>query len=276
MELKISEVQELAPITFNFEELKQELVEKSKKYATAVYTEDTIAEAKKDRASLNKLVKAVNDEKIRIKNEVMKPYEPFEKQIKELMEIVQDAVNNIDGQVKTFEQKKKDEKLQLITDYFIKNVAIYEGLIDFDLIFNERWLNVTYDIDAIFKEIDHIFAKTKNDLMTINNIVQNEETNKQVTDFYFKNINKADCLGLALNEAKAIEATKSKIAEMKKQEEEKKVVTGTAKQTIIPESEQQEKLVLYSLKFEVVEVTKEQAMLLKEFFINNNIKYRKL
>ena len=276
MELKISEVQELAPITFNFEELKQELVEKSKKYATAVYTEDTIAEAKKDRASLNKLVKAVNDEKIRIKNEVMKPYEPFEKQIKELMEIVQDAVNNIDGQVKTFEQKKKDEKLQVITDYFIKNVAIYEGLIDFDLIFNERWLNVTYDIDAIFKEIDHIFAKTKNDLMTINNIVQNEETNKQVTDFYFKNINKADCLGLALNEAKAIEATKSRINEMKKQEEEKKVVTGTAKQTIIPESEQQEKLVLYSLKFEVVEVTKEQAMLLKEFFINNNIKYRKL
>ena len=253
-------MQELAPITFNFEELKQELVEKSKKYKTAIYTEDTIAEAKKDRASLNKLVKAVNDEKIRIKNEVMKPYEPFEKQIKELMEIVQDAVNNIDGQVKTFEQKKKDEKLQVITDYFIKNVAIYEGLIDFDLIFNERWLNVTYDIDAIFKEIDHIFAKTKNDLMTINNIVQNEETNKQVADFYFKNINKADCLGLALNEAKTIEVTKSRIAEMKKQEEEKKVVTGTAKQTIIPESEQQEKLVLYSLKFEVVEVTKEQRI----------------
>ena len=230
MELKVSEVQEIAPITFNFEELKKELTEKSQKYATAVYTEDTITEAKQHRASLNKLVKAVNDEKIRKKNEVMKPYLPFETQCKELM--------------------------------------------NFDTIYNERWGNVTYEMKTIHQEIDHIFAKAKNDLMTINNIVQNEETNKQVTDFYFRNINKADCLSLTLNEAKAIEAVKSRINEMKNKEE--KQVEETAKQTIIPKSEQEQKRIqLYELRFKVA-ITKEQMSMLKEFFINNNIKFERL
>ena len=267
-------MQEIAPITFNFEELKKELTEKSQKYATAVYTEDTITEAKQHRASLNKLVKAVNDEKIRKKNEVMKPYLPFETQCKELMEIVNKAVENIDGQIKKFEEQKRDEKIQKITQYFIEHVGIYDGLINFDTIYNERWGNVTYEMKTIHQEIDHIFAKAKNDLMTINNIVQNEETNKQVTDFYFRNINKADCLSLTLNEAKAIEAVKSRINEMKNKEE--KQVEETAKQTIIPKSEQEQKRIqLYELRFKVA-ITKEQMSMLKEFFINNNIKFERL
>lgn len=266
-------MQEIAPITFNFEELKKELTEKSQKYATAVYTEDTITEAKQHRASLNKLVKAVNDEKIRKKNEVMKPYLPFETQCKELIEIVNKAVENIDGQIKKFEEQKKDEKIQKITQYFVEHIGIYDGLINFDTIYNERWGNVTYEMKTIQQEIDHIFAKAKNDLMTINNIVQNEETNKQVTDFYFKHINETDCLGAALNQAKAIEASKSRIEQMKKQEEQKKNEVNT-KQTIIPKAEQT-KTQLYELRFKVA-VSKEQVQILKEFFINNNIKFERL
>lgn len=276
MELKVSEVQAIAPITFNFEDLKTELTEKSKKYATAVYTEDNIAEAKQHRANLNKLVKAVNDEKIRVKNEIMKPYLPFEEQCKELMEIVKNAVENIDGQIKNFEDKRKQEKIQQVIQYFFEHVGIYDGLINFDIIYNDKWENVTYEMKNIQQEIDHIIAKAKTDLMVINNNVINEETNKQVTDFYFKNIDKDDCLGLALNEAKTIEATKSRIAEMKKQEEEKKAVTEPAKQTIIPESEQsKEKIQLYELRFKVA-VTKEQMSMLKEFFVSNNIKFERM
>lgn len=273
MELKVNQIQEISPVTFNFEDLKKELTEKSKYYSTAVYTEDTITEAKQDRANLNKLVKAVNNEKIRIKNEVMKPYLPFEEQCKELIEIVNAAVENIDVQIKNFEEKKKDAKIQKITEYFMQNIGLYDGLIEFDTIYNDRWANVTYDMKTIQQEIDHIFAKAKNDLMTIDNIVQNEETNKQVTDFYFKNIDKPDCLGLTLNEAKRIEVAKVRVNELKKQEDQKANVT-TNKQTIIPETEKA-KMQLYELRFKVA-VTKEQVQLLKKFFINNNIKFERL
>ena len=262
MELKISEIQQIQPVSFNFEELKKELIEKSEHYKTAVYTEETITVAKQDRANLNKLVKAVNDEKIRVKNKILEPYTEFETQCKELMEIVKSATENIDTQIKDFEQKKKDEKLEIITNYFGEKVGIYKSLISFDLIFNERWLNVTYDLKQVQADIDHIIAKTKTDLMTIDNIVKNEETNAQARDFYFRNINNPSVLGESLNEAKRIEATKANLAEMKKQQEE----AEKAKQTIIPKQEQPEQSVkVYELCFRTY-MTKEQMFKLKEFF----------
>ena len=272
MELKISEIQQIQPVSFNFEELKKELIEKSEHYKTAVYTEETITVAKQDRANLNKLVKAVNDEKIRVKNKILEPYTEFETQCKELMEIVKSATENIDTQIKDFEQKKKDEKLEIITNYFGEKVGIYKSLISFDLIFNERWLIVTYDLKQVQADIDHIIAKTKTDLMTIDNIVKNEETNAQARDFYFRNINNPSVLGESLNEAKRIEATKANLAEMKKQQEE----AEKAKQTIIPKQEQPEQSVkVYELCFRTY-MTKEQMFKLKEFFTENNIKYEKI
>lgn len=272
MELKISEIQQIQPVSFNFEELKRELIEKSEHYKTAVYTEETIAVAKQDRANLNKLVKAVNDEKIRVKNKILEPYTEFETQCKELMEIVKSATENIDTQIKDFEQKKKDEKLEIITNYFGEKVGIYKSLISFDLIFNERWLNVTYDLKQVQADIDHIIAKTKTDLMTIDNIVKNEETNAQARDFYFRNINNPSVLGESLNEAKRIEATKANLAEMKKQQEE---AVEKTKQTIIPKKDQVTDEKIYKLEFRTY-LTKEQMFKLKEFFTTNNIKYEKI
>ena len=65
MELKVNEVQIPDAISFNYDELKQELAEKVSMYETMVYTEEQIKEAKADKASLNKLKKALNDERIK-------------------------------------------------------------------------------------------------------------------------------------------------------------------------------------------------------------------
>ncbi len=67
MELQVSEIKALEPIKFNYEELKTQIATKLENYKNLVYTEDNIKEAKADRANLNKLAKALNDEKIRIK-----------------------------------------------------------------------------------------------------------------------------------------------------------------------------------------------------------------
>ena len=65
MELKMNEYQLPEQILFNYEELKAELTEKVQHYETLVYTDDQIKEAKADRAALNKLKKALSDERIR-------------------------------------------------------------------------------------------------------------------------------------------------------------------------------------------------------------------
>ena len=69
MELKVNEVAVPEQITFNYEELKQELTEKVSMYETLVYTDDQIKQAKADKANLNKLKKALNDERIRRERE---------------------------------------------------------------------------------------------------------------------------------------------------------------------------------------------------------------
>lgn len=91
MELKITELQLPGKISFNYEELKQELTKKVKEYGSLVYTDAQIREAKADRANLNRLKKALNDERIRQERDFMKPFDEFKGQVRELCGIVDSA-----------------------------------------------------------------------------------------------------------------------------------------------------------------------------------------
>ena len=136
MQLEVSEIKALEPIKFNFEQLKQEITTKVENYKNIVYSEENIKEAKADRANFNKLAKALNDEKIRVKNTVLEPYLPFEKQCNELIDLVKEASTHADTQIKSYEQQIKDEKLKQIMNFFLENVGDYADLINFDDIYN--------------------------------------------------------------------------------------------------------------------------------------------
>ena len=81
MELKVNEVALPEKITFNYEELKEELQEKAHTYEVIVYDEEQIKEAKADRAKLNNLKKTLNDERIRREKEYMIPFNDFKAKI---------------------------------------------------------------------------------------------------------------------------------------------------------------------------------------------------
>ena len=111
MEFKVNEYQLPDKLTFNYEELKCELQEKVSHYETLVYTDDQIKEAKADRASLNKLKAALNDERIRREKEYMIPFNDFKAKVNEIIGIIDKPISVIDRQVKEYEDKKKAEKL---------------------------------------------------------------------------------------------------------------------------------------------------------------------
>ena len=71
MELKLIPYTVPQSITWNYEELKAELTAKASEYASIVYTDDQVKAAKADRANLNRLKKALNDERIRQEREYM-------------------------------------------------------------------------------------------------------------------------------------------------------------------------------------------------------------
>ena len=112
MELKIYNPQEdgfLRSIEWNFDELKQELTKKASDYMNLVYSDDQMKEAKKDRANLRKFVTALEEKRKEIQKQVMIPYEDFKEKEKELVGIINEAINNIDQQVKGYEESLRQE-----------------------------------------------------------------------------------------------------------------------------------------------------------------------
>jgi hypothetical protein len=129
------------------------------------YTEDQVKEAKNDRAKLNKLKKALNDERIRLEKEYMKPFNEFKGQVNDIIGIIDEPIAIIDSQVKEFEQRKKDEKRDSIIELW-NSKEKPEFLDEFDL-FDERWLNSSVSMKKVEEDIDGIIKKTMDEVKII-------------------------------------------------------------------------------------------------------------
>lgn len=170
MELKINEVALPAPITFNYEELRAELLSKVSVYETMVYTEDQVKEAKADRAALNRLKKALNDERIRQEKDYMQPFNTFKAQVGELVKIIDKSVSVVDKQVKEFEEQQKQDKLLKIKEYFDGAFVYGEAVnknIPFEKILDSKWLNASVSMKSIQEAIDARMEQMAKDLAVI-------------------------------------------------------------------------------------------------------------
>ena len=152
MQLEVKKVDFPQLIEFNYNELKQEITAKAALYKNMIYTDDRIKEAKADKAQLNKFITALENERKVIKKQCLKPYEDFEKKIKELVAIVNEPVMLIDTQVKAYEDKQKEEKLEKIKE-------LWEGTehpewLQCNQIFDQRWLNATCSLKKVQEAID--------------------------------------------------------------------------------------------------------------------------
>lgn len=168
MELKIKEITFPEVISFNFEELKTEITKKAELYKNMVYTDETVKEAKADKAKLNKFINALEEKRKEVKRQCLQPYEVFERQIKELVAIVDEPVRLIDSHIKDFEDRKKAEKLETIKEYW-DNVERPEWL-TCNQIFDKRWLNATVSLNKVYEAIQERLTKIKIDIETIDKL----------------------------------------------------------------------------------------------------------
>lgn len=204
---KPTEDQFVKSIDFNFGELKQEMTAALAKYNGLVYTDESIKDAKTDRATLNKFKDALENKRKEIKKQCLEPYEAFEKKIKELTALVDKPILAIDAQVKSFEQAQKDEKKATIRAFYDDHIGDLAALLPFDKIFNEKWLNATVKIAESQESIMQTIGRVSSDLRTIANI--KSEFELQVKDTYLQTLD----LSSALNEGARLEQQKAKMAE---------------------------------------------------------------
>ncbi len=274
MELKTEDIKALEPVKFNYEELKKELTEKVENYKNLVYTEENINMAKKDRANLNKLKKAISDEKIRVKNTLLAPYADFESKCKELIKIVDTSVENVDRQVKAFEDEEKRTKKEEIQKYFNEHVGHFKDVIIFENVFEDRWLNKTTTMKTVQADIEHIFSRASSDLITIESTVPDKEIQKQCIAFYFKNITNPSILGTTIQKARELIEEQKKIEELKQAEGTEKTESGTKSTKNGTENTENGTEKKFTIAFLAQEMTIEQVQALKKCLKDNNIKYR--
>lgn len=270
-------------IDFNFEEMKAELNEKLGTYNSLVVTEDSIKDAKADRANLNKLKTAIDDKRKEIKKLCLAPYESFEKQCKEITALIDQPIKSIDGQIAVFDQKLQDEKWEKISEYYKAEVKELVSVVPLEKIVSAKWKNKTESIETICNGIGDTLERIRAELESIENTP--EEFKAQVRDVYLKNFSIVE----ARNEFKRLEERKKQIEEM----ERRKIEASKQKPETVPtpavapdpvpaetpvaekkpyEKPQLIEAPVYSAAFRI-KGTKEQILALKDFMNNNSISY---
>ena len=274
MELRVEPVTFPEVIQFNYEELKAEITSKVEMYKNLVYTgSDQIKDAKADRAALNKLIKAMSDERIRIKKDCLKPYEEFERKIKELTDIVNEPVQLIDKQIKEYEQTLKEEKRKEIEALF--ETIGFQAFVKLEMIWDEKWLNASVSMKSIEEKMRDRMYQISTDMLTLNRL---SEYAFEAVAVYKETLD----MNRSIAEAQRmsdIAKQKAETEARKKQEEERRAKEAEEKPVIIPEPvpEQQEPERTEPQKMEVrfaALLTTEDALALKEFFQSRNIEFR--
>ena len=97
-------------IEFNYEELKNWITEQVEQYKGLAYTDETIKNAKEDRAKLNKFKESIDNARKDVKKRYLEPYNQFEDKVKTLLALIEEPTKAIDQQVKAYEEQKKAEK----------------------------------------------------------------------------------------------------------------------------------------------------------------------
>lgn len=173
MELKIYSPQEagfVQKIDWNFDELKKEITTASQEYEASVYTDETIMDAKKDRAKLRKFIDAMNSERTRIRKKLLEPDEVFGAQIKELTGIIEKAIINIDDQVKDYERRQREEKTAKVRDFYEENINDLIDILPFEKVFRPEYANASTTMKSIQEEILALIQKVDEGLAIINEV----------------------------------------------------------------------------------------------------------
>lgn len=278
MEFKyLSEVVLPQAPAFNYDDLKAELEQKCKDYENLVYTEDQIKMAKEDKAKLNKLKAALNNERIQRQKEWNAPFAEFKSKVDDLISIIDKPVAMIDKQVKEYDKQQEDAKREKIKE-------LWDGLegkpdwLKLDACFSNGWLLKTCSMSKVKGCMEEIIATSNRDIATL----------EQLPEYSFEAI-VAYKKNRKLDEAIA-EATKltnlRKMKEAQEEEQRKKAAEETtqkqAEQTVKDSTEPAsvaqtvgENATVYHMVFEC-DINISQALKLREFCDSIGIELKKV
>lgn len=210
-ELKVTVNQEAGKINCNFAEIEAYAQEVKTRYSGIVVTEDSVAESKKDIATLRKLYKNLDDARKQVKERYMEPYQEFEKQIRESLEKIQEPIAELDEQVKEFERQRKEEKKQKIEQFFEELAGDMKEYLSLEKIYDKKWENKTTSYMAIREDIKQVVDSCRMAVGTIKSM------NSEAVEEALKRYKLDMSLTNAISFINAYEARKAQILQKEKE-----------------------------------------------------------
>ncbi len=162
-----AEIKTTGSIEDNIQEVQDFALKLNEYYSKLVFTEDTLKEAKTEKAEVNKMKNKVADYRRQIVNKYNEPLQKFIDGAKATETILADTYNTINNQVNFYEQELKEQKLEELKAYF-EELCVKEK-IDF-IDFVQANINVTLSasMKSLKVKVDEFISKILDDIKLIN------------------------------------------------------------------------------------------------------------
>lgn len=191
MELQIKS-QELAPIEANLTQIKDYVSGVVAKYQNAAYTDEQMKLAKADRADLRHLKDDIETKRKQVKAKWNAPYLAFETEIKKITALIDEPVALIDGQIKDYENRRKEARKTALLATF-ESCNTLGPLVQFEQVLEPQWLNASVSDGKATSALIYKMEAVAKDIAQLESVVSAENRTVCVKH-YLDSLNLADAL----------------------------------------------------------------------------------
>lgn len=157
---------QLPQILSNIDMLKEWALRRTEEdRALVLETESDFEYARSRCATINALIRQIDDKRKEIKKRYTEPVSKFEKSVKELTEILSKTKDVLWDQVK--EKEEDTEKLEKYKRYYVKKIGSNIFYRPWEMVVDKKWANKTEKEKNVLEKLDDIVSKTEKDLQTI-------------------------------------------------------------------------------------------------------------
>ena len=273
-------IKSVGEIESNMREVKGYVEELNNYYKSVTFTEETLKQAKEEKAKVNKFKTEVADYRKKITAEYNKPIKVFEDTAKETEKLLSETYNTINQQVAGFEEEQKRQKEQEIREYFEE----YKTANDIDFVnYEQAQINVTLtaSVKSLKEQAKAFIDRIMDDLK----LIETQECKEEILVEYKQNLNVSKSIQEVANRHKLLEEEKKKQEELKNKQleeakrqadisiKEQELATKNALDNFVieaPKVEEQEEILTLSFK---VRGTRNKLKELKRFLIEGGYDY---
>ncbi len=263
-----AEIKGIAEIEDNIQDVQNYALELNEYYSKIIFTEDTLKEAKTEKAEVNKFKSKVADFRKQITKKYNEPLQKFVDTAKMTESILNDTYETINKQVNSYEAEQLAIKTSEVKDYF-EELCQQEN-IDF-IDYSNANINVT--LSASMKSLKEKANEFVNKILDDINLINSQQYIDEMMIEYKKDLNVSRAITEVQQRHVALEQAQKEKEEKREQEITDKEMIEKIDSLSAPKEEIKKELV--KLAFEFIG-EKEQAKIIVSALRNSKGQFRQL